>query len=260
MNKEQIVSLLKTKKVMVGLASAFSALAGAAAGYTVAQKRLEKAYEEIVKQEVEAAKEFYGKLYKTDEKYATPEAAVEARLGDEAVKALRKYVAGEEVVESIEDLELDDGAIEVVKTTVTRKEVTRNVFTDARIDEDDDGFDYEREVAMRDSSKPYIISHDEFMENTPEFTQVNITYYEGDDTMADQTDKHIDSWEDSISSDNLKFGHGSKDPNIVYIRNEPLELDFEVVHSDGSYAKEVLGFDETRKSGTAKIVKFRGED
>lgn len=258
MNKEQIVALLKTKKVTVGLASAFSALAGAAVGYAVAQKRLEKAYEEIVKNEVNAAKQFYGALYKTDEQYASPEAVAEARLSNEALSALRKYTAGESdesIVESITDVE--DG-LEVVVTTIERKEVVRNVFTDSNIDVDDE-FDYATEVAMRDSSKPYIISHDEFFENTPQFNQVNVTYYEGDDVLADQTDQVIDDLEGTVSSDNLKFGHGSKDANIVYVRNEPLELDFEVLHSDGKYAEEVLGFRD-RSERSAKIVKFRGDD
>ena len=35
-----------------------------------------------------------------------------------------------------------------------------------------------------------------------------------------------------------RWGHGSNDENIVYIRNLHLSLDFEVVRDRGSYAEE----------------------
>jgi hypothetical protein len=39
-----------------------------------------------------------------------------------------------------------------------------------------------------------------------------------------------------------RFGHGSNDPSIVYIRNDTLEIIYEVVKSPHYYAEEVHGF------------------
>jgi hypothetical protein len=39
----------------------------------------------------------------------------------------------------------------------------------------------------------------------------------------------------------LVFGHGSGDPNVVYIRNEKLQAEYEVLRDPGSYEIEVLG-------------------
>jgi len=38
------------------------------------------------------------------------------------------------------------------------------------------------------------------------------------------------------------FGHGSNDASVVYVRNDKLELIFEVVRSPNSFAEEVHGF------------------
>ena len=56
----------------------------------------------------------------------------------------------------------------------------------------------------------------------------------------------IDDINGTVGQDNMKrFGHGCDDPNVVFIRNEKLATDFEVLRHNGSYAEEVLGLVET---------------
>ena len=71
-NKEQLASLARTKKAAVALSSAFSAVAGAAAGYVVAAKKLEKIFAQIAEKEIDEAKRFYSRLNKTEE-FSDPE-------------------------------------------------------------------------------------------------------------------------------------------------------------------------------------------
>jgi hypothetical protein len=95
------------------------------------------------------------------------------------------------------------------------------------------------------------------MESEPGYQQVTITFFEGDDVLSDERDQVIEDIEETVGVENLKqFGHGSKDPKIVYIRNDRLELDFEVVQSQNKYVEEVLGF--VQHSDQRKIRKFRG--
>lgn len=121
--------------------------------------------------------------------------------------------------------------------------VNMNVFES---DHPDTYFDAseERQRRIDFPDLPYVITKDEFDENEPEYEQQSLTYYEGDDVLCDAGDKAIDISDKVVGDSNLlRFGHGSGDPEIVYVRNNRLEVDFEVVHHEGTYAKEVLDYD-----------------
>ncbi|QAU06290.1 hypothetical protein SEA_RICKMORE_56 [Gordonia phage Rickmore] len=94
----------------------------------------------------------------------------------------------------------------------------------------------------RASGQPYIISVSEFMENDPQYSQNTISYYQGDSVLADDSDQPIPDINSIVGERNLqRFGEGSGDPNIVFVRNDRLEVDFEITQSLGTYAEEVLG-------------------
>lgn len=256
--KGQQIAIL-TGVAVVGLA------VGGFVGYKVAQKQLRLRYEEIAKKEIEEAKEYYGRLHKTDSETSDPEKLLEKLHGKEAVEAVRAHKSylgeAESPASSEEDLnpaeralyekhgvevvEEKDGtlrATEVQETSVVRQ----NVF-DNSSPVTDDGFDYEAELARRTSEKPYVITHDEYYECELDYEQTDLTYYEKDDTLVDSRDMPIPDEDNVVGSDNLtRFGHGSKDENIVYVRNDRMKVDFEISRSVGSYAQEVLGFDTER--------------
>lgn len=274
-------------------AAAIGALAGGGLTYILTKKRLTLKFEEIANREVEEAKQFYKNLHKEDDnKSLTPQQILEERHGKGAVDALRTYqgVAVEGPVPTEEDLMVDkeesaayleqvEGrtieqahihSISVDKEANAFGEkievVERNVFADPRDAPEPgmEGWDYATELARRSGDKPYIISHDEYFEGELDYEQVQVTYYEGDDVLVDDQDVPIPDSDASVGDDNLtKFGHGSKDENIVYIRNDGRGLDYEVVRSEGKYAYEVLGFendDELKHSHRPGVRKFRGYD
>lgn len=110
-----------------------------------------------------------------------------------------------------------------------------NVFTE----DSNDVWNYEAELSKRKPNEPYIIHKDEFMENELEYSQETITYYSGDDIMADPHDEPLWGWFDMMGT--LKFGHGSEDPNVVYIRNDTLHYEWEVLRHSGRFEIEVGG-------------------
>ena len=116
----------------------------------------------------------------------------------------------------------------------------QNVFDlpQPEIEEDVDVYQMER-----DPEVPYVIHKEEF-NSTPEgYERHTLTFFEGDDVLSDERDKVIEDQDETIGLGNLsRFGVGSGDPNIVYVRNEKLKVDIEIVHSDGTYATEVHGF------------------
>jgi hypothetical protein len=115
----------------------------------------------------------------------------------------------------------------------------------------DENWDYEEEKRNRDSLAPYVIHTDEFFSNEMDFVQHTWTYYEGDDVMIDEEDVVVYNHEQKLGE--LKFGHGSGDPNSVYIRNEKMKMEMEVLREEGLYSIEVMGLEVDR--GEEKDVK-----
>lgn len=103
--------------------------------------------------------------------------------------------------------------------------------------------DLDVEQARRDEDPegPYVISLLEFLENEEENIQGKLTWYDGDMTLIDDRDVPIDDVEELVGDCLTRFGQGSSDPNLVYVRNPKMNLDFEIAWSDGEYTKEVLG-------------------
>lgn len=213
----------------VGLMASGVALAAGTTGWLLAEKRLKTKYEQISADEIAEAKVFYSRLRKP----ATVQEAAEARLPslEEATSALLAYQGTpEEVVEEPEEI------VKVVNVFEAAAEGTRNLT-----DED---------IESRDAGKGYVIDHDDFMQNDDDHNQVTLTYYEGDNTLADENEEAIPIPENIVGDALQKFGVGSRDARTVYVRNDRLNLDFEVVKSDGKFSREVLGFHHSNEHGS----------
>lgn len=105
---------------------------------------------------------------------------------------------------------------------------------------DDPNWNWDEETTFRAHNKVYVLHRDEFGEGDYETT--NLTYYAGDDVLADSSDRIIDDQRKLVGDTMDRFGHGSGDDGTVYVRNETLGIDMEVVRADKTYAEEVHGF------------------
>lgn len=225
--------------------------------YKVAERQLKTKYEKIAEKEIAEAKEFYSTLHKKG-KFATPENAAKELLPSptvvDAAEALLKYQGQDDEGEAVEPEEEETVVIE----TSTNVFVQRASGAENEIDPED--------IAARTEEHPYIISQEEFMTNEDGFEQNSITYYLGDGTLADERDQEIPFVDPIVGEENLtKFGYGSGDARILYIRNERLSIDFEIALSDGKFSHEVLGFEHSDGGSRARRQrnqphKFRGGD
>ena len=258
--------------------------------------KLRKEFETELESEIAEIRRMY-ELRGKDGKFATPAGAVEALLPGDVQETLKVYrgagdepvnvkLPGAPIVHATEELAeedqaavlkqsgytdaqiadvlgsetLDLAALRAKMNSGTPIEVTEtqghNIFVDGNPVEN---FDYAAEVDKRDPDVPYVITHDEFMTNENGWTQQTLTYYNGDDILTDDQDMPIPNIEEVVDSANLsKFGYGSRDRNVVYVRNEKMETDFEITLSQGEFSKEVGGFNELKHS--APRYKFRGDD
>jgi len=133
-----------------------------------------------------------------------------------------------------------------------------NIFTSEGVSMD---WDYELEKENRTMDKPYILHQDEYFSKETEYSQSTLTYYSGDDILVDEQEVPIYNYKAVVGD--LRFGHGSDDPNVVYVRNDKLSGEYEVIKDSGLYEIEVLGneYESILEKHDLKpnVMKFRDE-
>lgn len=279
-----------TKGQQLAILAGVAVVSAGASGYLtwlLTKKHLTMKYEIIAAKEIADAKSFYGRLHKTDEndEPLSPQQVLEDKLGKEAVDALRGYgpgvdgpYASEEELAQVQAARLAaregkdgpvvEGEAPITVTDRDGKTTSHNIFSDAEVH--GDNWDYERELKIREENptKPYILSNEEYLENESGYDQASLTYYEGDNVLSDDQDIPVNDTESLVGDDNLeRFGHGSGDPKILYIRNDNTEMEYEIALSTGEYTREVLGLvevdegdKELKHSMTRTPRKFRERD
>lgn len=122
---------------------------------------------------------------------------------------------------------------------------------------EDVGPEVESPFDFRNPSKPYVIPIGDFMnpeEDFEDYDKITITYYEEDEVLTDDADKTFSDVDGTVGLMNLKkFGRNSDNPDIVYVRNERINTDFEIARVAGSYTQIVLGFDAKPSKRTQRV-------
>lgn len=189
------------------------ALIGVGIGYLAAYEEARRLYMRITRDEIQSVRDTY-RLLRKEPPYDDPRTAVKAyneRL-DELDYGRNTHLT---VVESKDSVEVEEKE-EVVEVEGGEKDVSKD--------------------------QPYVISVEEFMDGGEEYDKLTILYFNKDDTLVDERDQVIDDVEGVVGPDALdSFGKGSDDANIVYVRNNSLSVDFEVVYDPRSYKEVVLG-------------------
>jgi hypothetical protein len=136
----------------------------------------------------------------------------------------------------------------IVQPEPEEEEVEQNIFAN----NGDSDWDYKEEQRRRSELAPYVLHKDEFFADEKDYTQITLTYYAGDDILTDEDDKPIYNHR-SIVGD-MKFGHGSGDPNVFYVRNDKNRAEYEILLHEGLYSVEVLGL-EIENNQRARDIK-----
>lgn len=109
------------------------------------------------------------------------------------------------------------------------------------LDDDNDNWNYDKEIKNRSSSAPYVIHKDEFYAEELGYTQTTLVYYAGDDIVVDEDESPVYNHERVIGP--MMFGHGSGDPNVFHVRNDKRKAEYEICYDEGLYSVEVLGLE-----------------
>lgn len=106
----------------------------------------------------------------------------------------------------------------------------------------------------RNPDYPYVIPIGEWMDGAMGYRQVTVTFWQGDNTLADERDQVIQDVEGTVGTKNMdRFGQDSEDENMVFIRNEKERIDYEVIQDLRSYNEVVLELPEKANPGVRKM-------
>jgi hypothetical protein len=263
--EDRVSWLVKNPKALIGIALLTGVVVGSAATYLVVRQKLTSRLQAEADEQIQDVKDHYAILNKTgpngdlaalasvysDEERAEGKQIVE-REGYMAYDKVRPST--EKVIEVVEEITVTQAIVEATLP------IERNVFES---DNADDYFIFAEELEKRAEKpdEPFVITKEEWDANETDYDQAELTYYEGDDVLTDSKEKPVEDTDGVVGNENLlRFGHGSGDPKVVYIRNNNLSLDFEMSHSSGKFAKEVLGFDDELTHSDRRPRKFRASD
>lgn len=145
-------------------------------------------------------------------------------------------------IESVKEAFEEDKEVEKTKKVYTAKVRTLDYAMPEKEEEEDidileqaevDETDLIDETPSERAEYPYTIGPDTYYEEHPIFDKETLTYYSTNDYLVTESDEVLDI-NDHIGRENLeKFGEYEE--NTLFVRNDKLGMDFEVVYVDGEY-------------------------
>lgn len=127
---------------------------------------------------------------------------------------------------------------------------------------EDDNWDQVAEEQDRGPDAPYTIHLEEWHANETNFDQQDLRYFAGDNVLVDGQDVPIYNFETLVGK--LEFGHGSGDPDLVFVRNEKARGEYQITRVHHSFQTEILGIEaeedaeaEDIRHSRHTVLKFR---
>lgn len=181
---------------------------GAVIGSVATWFAIKTKYEQIAQEEIDSVKEEYDRLIKSRKK---------------EIEAVRKVVEANRDSESKEEDDEDDGDSNHEQTMIDYNNIARTYKGSGNEENDKEGDDkVEDEVPYING--PYVITPDQFGDE-PSYSSQPLDYF-ADGVLADGWGVKLDI-EETIGEDALKH-FGDYEDDVVYVRNERTEIDYEV--------------------------------
>jgi len=90
---------------------------------------------------------------------------------------------------------------------------------------------------------PYLITEREFSEEQEFYQKLTVIYYRGDNVLIDSAQAVIPDIRANIGAGTTdQFGKDAENPHVLYVRNDKIQVDFEICLDYGSYVQEVLHY------------------
>lgn len=112
----------------------------------------------------------------------------------------------------------------------------------------------------KEARPPYLISEDEYTRWDPEadgYEHEVLRYFALDDTLADEDDDIVEH--SIVGRENLNAFSGTDLPS-VFVRNERLDIEYEILWEEASYQAEILGLSTLEACGKQYVFRKGKED
>lgn len=235
--------------------------AGVATGFLVGKKYYEEYYAQLAQEEIDSVKEAFNEraLKSLDER-------LERRASRNA-NGMTDEEYGEKKEQESEAFRLnnnplirsslDDNPYEQAKrnynisgTGKTRlKSVSDEEAGDEPLTDAAGKTEYEMNPANPNKDLPYVITVDEFTDEFDQHDKVSLYYYKVDDVLCDEQEEVINEVEDTVGYNALS---ALDMQTTVWVRNERLRIDYEIIALNKSYAEQVHGVGTESKNLTPR--------
>lgn len=204
---------------------------GAVIGSVVTWKVVKTKYEQIADEEIQSVRDEYTNLMVKMKKHLNETATyVGPQDSDEDVSEEEEYYPDDDERDFTEN---EKQQIEYYKLTSKYRGADDDNMDDENSEEGDEGED-EFDGEVRFINGPYPISPDDFSCSPPGYSAQPLDYF-ADGVLADDWGMQVDI-EETIGEENLAhFGEYADD--ILYVRNERTEIDYEVTKDPRTYAE-----------------------
>lgn len=155
---------------------------------------------------------------------------------------------------------------ETVETTRSNLQSLIDMYTADEVAQSE--FSQQVAVAVeQENSAPYVISREKYAydEEGHYYSKITLYYYPDDRVLLDDDEEPIADVARHVGWRNLsRFGDESGDPGVVFVRNDKLESDFEIVREEDTplplHVKYGMEKEEFRANRAAGLIKLRQED
>lgn len=223
-------------------------LLGGTAGFFVGKKVYEGYYAALAEEEIESVKETYQNRVDALRKLI-PEAEGNGMTDEEYESRAETVQPKRNNISSLTRSSLDVNANERAKRNYhlagMGKAVDPNPAEEDDEEEEEGPFtdaagmtEEEMDLTQVDRTQPYIIDDREFMEEFDHHDKESLYYYKGDDVLCDEKEEIITDIEGTVGYDALA---AFDQQTTVWVRNEPLCIDYEIISVNGTYAEMVHG-------------------
>ena len=241
--------------------------AGGVVGFVVTKLVLTKRYEDRLEEDIASIREAYAYRAKNEpeEPEEPEEVPVEAETPDVETMAKNHTVSPipPEAREAIDRYTELAGQYDQIRKAKTVKTMNDPYTQSLEIVTDDGNKVIIPEIELVDMDpveldqliygktrqgthdSPYMITREEMEEEELAYLKTTMTFYEGDSALVDDDDTVIENPEfmvGKVTLDVLKVATTEAEPNTLFVRNDRLQTDFEILITHESYSKDVLGW------------------
>lgn len=180
-------------------------------------------------------------------KYKVGPWGVMIKYNEADVEATDQMFEDASVAAALEFARINEYVAEPVEDEADGKVVAGNVFdhyesVPAPEEESDDEEPFVGNPT-NDDPEPYCVSEDEYNFDMEDFQKMTLSFYAGDSVLADEIERVVEDVESTVGLRNLETF--APDNEVLYIRNNRLQVGFEVILENAKYSEVVMGLDTT---------------